>query len=441
MSLDLIGFLGLILFLALVFLEIPIGVCMALVGFIGLAVVQGFDVGIGVLGLQYFRTAATYAFSVIPLFVLMGFLASEVRISDDAFIVVKKWFGHFRGGLAMACMLACAIFSAICGDSIATATTLAAVSLPEMRRLGYDDRLSLGTLASGGNLGFLIPPSLGFVFYAIITEQSIGQLFISGIGPGILLTLLFLITIAVWCRINPQLGPATKEVPWIERWRCLKYMISPALIIILVLGGIYTGVFTATEGAAAGCAGCYIIGIVTRRLTKKAFRDSLIETGKLVGKIFILVSGALTFSRFFTIVQLPTHLAEIISTMNLSPMGVLWVVLIFYIIVGFFLDIMSIILLVAPILHFVLVGMGFNPIFLGSVTMITILMGQISPPFGIVVFGLSGYVPDVPIWTIYKGTLPFLAVMVIGLAICVFIPDISMFLVKMMSPGGGVLLR
>ena len=441
MSLDLIGFLGLLIFLILVFLEIPIGICMALVGFIGLAVVQGFDVGISVLGLQYFRTAATYAFSVIPLFVLMGFLASEVKISDDAFIVVKKWFGHFRGGLAMACTVACAIFAAICGDSIATATTLAAVSLPEMRKIGYDDRLSLGTLASSGNLGFLIPPSLGFVFYAIITEQSIGQLFVSGIGPGILLTILFLITIAIWCRINPQLGPATKPEPWIERWRCLKYMISPALIIILVLGGIYTGVFTATEGAAAGCAGCYIIGFVTRRLTVKAFRHSLIDTGKLVGKIFILVSGALTFSRFFTIVQLPTHLAEIISTFNLSPMGVLWVVLVFYIIVGFFLDIMSIILLVAPILHFVLVGMGFDPIFLGSITMITILMGQISPPFGIVVFGLSGYVPDVPIWTIYKGTLPFLGVMLIGLAICVFVPDIPMFLVKMMSPGGGVSLR
>jgi C4-dicarboxylate transporter DctM subunit len=436
MSLEILGLFGLLAFLVLVFLEIPIGVSMALVGFIGLGLVQGFDAGLSVLGLQYFRTAATYAFSVIPLFVLMGFLASEVKISDDAFIVVKKWFGHLPGGLAMACMMACAIFSAICGDSIATATTLAAVSLPEMRRLGYDDRLSLGTLASGGNLGFLIPPSLGFVFYAIITEQSIGQLFISGIGPGILLTVLFLIVIAVWCRINPKLGPPTTPAPWGERWRCLKYIISPALIILLVLGGIYSGLFTATEGAAAGCAGCYVIGVVTRRLTVKAFRKSLIETAKLVGKIFILVSGALTFSRFFTIVQLPTHLAELIASLNLEPLGVLWVVLIFYIIVGFFLDIMSIILLVAPILHFVLVGLGYDPIFLASVTMITILMGQISPPFGIVVFGLSAYVPDVPMWTIYRGALPFLAIMVLGLAMCVFIPDISMFLVRMMSPGG-----
>ena len=179
----------------------------------------------------------------------------------------------------------------------------------------------------------------------------------------------------------------------------------------------------------------YILGFILRRLTRQAFRNSLVETAKLIGKIFILVSGALTFSRFITISELPVHLAEIIGSLNLAPMVVLWVVLVFYILVGFILDIMSIILLVAPILHFVLVGLGFDPIFLGSITMITILMGQISPPFGIVVFGLSGYVPDVPIWTIYRGVLPFLGMMLIGLAICVYFPQISMFLVNLMRPG------
>ena len=243
------------MFLVLVFLEIPIGICMGLVGFIGLGLVRGWDSGLGVLGLQYFRTAATYAFSVIPLFVLMGFLASEVRISADGFIAVKKWVGQQRGGLAMATAVACAIFSAICGDSIATATTLAAVGLPEMRKQGYSDVLSLGVLAAAGNLGFLIPPSLGFVFYAIITEQSIGSLFISGIGPGILLTIIFVITIAIWCRINPKLGPPTSPASWNERLVSLRHLISPALIILLVLGGIYSGLFTPTEAAAAGCAG------------------------------------------------------------------------------------------------------------------------------------------------------------------------------------------
>jgi C4-dicarboxylate transporter DctM subunit len=429
MSLEWLGGLFIVLFIVLIFLEIPVGICMGLLGFVGLGVVRGWDSGLSVLGLQYFRTAATYAFSVIPLFVLMGFLASDVRISADAFIVVKNWMGHFRGGLAMATTVACAIFAAICGDSIATATTLAAVGLPEMRKIGYNDRLSLGVLASAGNLGFLIPPSLGFVFYAIITEQSIGNLFLSGIGPGVLLTILFLITIGIWCRINPSLGPAMRPVSWKVRLVSLRYVIAPAVVIFSVLGGIYAGYVTPIEAAAAGTAIIYLIGIFLRRLTWKAFSNSLFETGKLVGRIFILVSGALVFSRFVTISELPTHLAEAVASINMSPMVVLWVVLIFYILIGFILDIMSIILLVAPVLHFVLVGLGFDPIYLGAVTMITILMGQISPPFGIVVFGLKAYVTDVPIWTIYRGCIPFLGIMVIGLIICVYVPQIELFLI------------
>jgi C4-dicarboxylate transporter DctM subunit len=429
MSLEWAGLTGILLFLVLIFFEIPVGVCMGVVGFVGLGLIRGWDSGFSVLGLQYYRTAATYAFSVIPLFVLMGFLASEIRISGDGFIAVKNWLGQFRGGLAMATMIACAIFSAICGDSIATATTLAAVGLPEMRKMKYDDRLSLGVLASGGNLGFLIPPSLGFVFYAIITEQSIGNLFLSGIGPGVLMTVLFVITIAVWCHINPQLGPRTEPVNWNVRIVSLKYIITPAIVIVFVLGGIYTGLVTPIEAAAAGTFIIYVIGIVMRRLTKSAFTNSLYETGKLVGRIFILVSGALVFSRFITISELPARLSEMVAAINLPPVAILWVILIFYIVIGFILDIMSIILIVAPVLHFVLVGLGFNPIFLGGVTMITILMGQISPPFGIVVFGLKAFVPDVPVWTIYRGCLPFLGVMLIGLAICVHVPAIELFLI------------
>jgi len=392
------------------------------------------DPGLQVLGLQYFRTAATYAFSVVPLFVLMGFLASEVKISTDAFYVIQKWMGHVRGGLAMATTTACAVFAAICGDSIATATTLAAVSLPTMRKFKYDDSLSLGCLASGGNLGFLIPPSLGFVFYAIITEQSIGTLFISGMLPGLLLTVLFIITIAIRCRINPQMGPAIPRASWIERLVSLRYIIGPLLIIVLVLGGIYGGIFTPTEAAAAGVFGCLVLGLIARRLSWSGLRYSLKETAVLVGRIFILVSGALVFSRFITVTEIPVTLAENLATLNVGPYVILWIVLIFYVMVGFILDIMSIILLVAPILHFILVELGFDPVWVASTTMITILMGQISPPFGIVVFGLSAYVPDVPIWTIYRGCIPFLLAMAIGLAICVYFPQIALFLPSLMVP-------
>ncbi len=429
MSLEWAGLIGILLFLILIFFEIPVGICMGVVGFVGLGLIRGWDSGFSVLGLQYYRTAATYTFSVIPLFVLMGFLASEIGISADGFIAVRNWLGHFKGGLAMATMVACAIFSAICGDSIATATTLAAVGLPEMRKQKYSDVLSLGVLASGGNLGFLIPPSLGFVFYAVITEQSIGNLFLSGIGPGILLTALFLITIAIWCRIDPHLGLASAPVNWNKRLISLRHIITPAIVIVWVLGGIYTGFVTPIEAAAAGTFIIYVIGIVMRRLTKTAFTNSLYETGKLTGRIFILVSGALVLTRFITISELPARLAEMVSAINLPPIAILWFIMIFYIIIGFILDIMSIILIVAPVLHFVLVGLGFNPVYLGAITMITILMGQISPPFGIVVFGLKAFVPDVPVWTIYRGCLPFLGAMLIGLAICIHVPAISLFLI------------
>lgn len=426
-----IGIIGLVLFLLIIFLEVPVGICMGIVGFVGLIIISGWESGLSVLGLQYFRTAATYAFSVIPLFVWMGFLASEVRISVDAFYIVQKWMGHFRGGLAIATTIACSIFAAICGDSIASATTMAAVSLPIMRQVKYDDALSLGCIASGGNMGFLIPPSLGFVFYAIITEQSIGALFIAGIGPGVLITILFVITIIIVCRINPTLGPAMPPASWKERIDSLKYIVSPLIIIVLVLGGIYSGIFTPTEAAAAGAFGCLIIGLIFRRLTIAGFWRSLRETGLLVGRIFILVSGALLFSRFITVTELTVTLADFVSNLPVGPYIILWVTLVFYIFVGFFLDIMSIILLVSPILHFMLVNLGFDPVWLAAVTMITILIGQISPPFGIVVFGLKSYVYEVPIWTIYRGCIPFILAMIAGLIIVVYLPQIALFLPNM----------
>jgi tripartite ATP-independent transporter DctM subunit len=434
MDLALIGFIGLAIFLILIFLEVPVGISMGVVGFIGLGVVRGWDSGLSVVGLQYFRTAATYAFSVIPLFVWMGFLASDVRISVDAFHIVQKWMGHFRGGLASATTIACAIFAAICGDSIASATTMAAVSLPIMRKVKYDDALSLGCIASGGNLGFLIPPSLGFVFYAIITEQSIGTLFISGIGPGLLLTILFIITIIIICRLNPRLGPPMPPSSWKERMVSLKYIVSPFLIIVLVLGGIYSGLFTPTEAAAAGAFGCLAIGLISRRLTWRGFWGSLRQTGLLVGRIFILVSGALLFSRFITVTEVTITLGDFISNLDVSTYVILWIILIFYIMVGFILDIMSIILLVAPIFHSILIGLGFDPVWLAATTMITILIGQISPPFGIVVFGLKSYVQEVPIWTIYRGCIPFIIAMIVGLTLLVYFPQIAMFLPNLMRP-------
>lgn len=436
MSLEMVGLIGIVLLFVLVFLKMPIGLSLATIGFIGVGVIRGMDPGLSVLGMEYFRTAATYQFSVIPLFVGMGFIASEAQLSSDAFYAINKWMGHLRGGLAMATTAACGMFAAICGDAIATATTVAAVSLPEMRKSKYADVLSVGCLAAGGNLGFLIPPSLGFIFYAILTEQSVGTLFMSGILPGVLLTGLFMVTIWIICRIKPQLAPPSPRASWGERLRSVRYIIGSLALIILVLGGIYAGFFTPTEAGAVGVFGGIFLGLINRRLTSQGLVSSLRETARLVGKIFILVTGAMVFSRFMVVSEIPLRLAEAIGALEVSPYVVLAIVLIFYILIGFIMDIMSIILIAAPILHPILVGLGFDPVWLAVITMITVLMGHISPPVGIVVYGLSGYVRDVPVFTIFRGALPFLVAMLVCLLILIRFEIIALWLPYLMRPAG-----
>lgn len=434
MSLPLLGIAGIFLLLILVFLNLPIGISMAVVGFIGVAVARGIEPGLSTLEIEFYRTASNYTFSVIPLFVGMGFVASEVKLSKDVFFALDKWIGHWRGGLAMATTSACAAFAAVCGDPISTATTVAAAALPEMRANQYKDELSLGCLAAGGNLGFLIPPSLAFIIYAILTEQSIGILFIAGILPGILLAMLFMLTIWIRCRMNPELAPPSAVSDWKSRIKALKYIIPALFLIVIVLGGIYAGIFTPTESGGVGLFGVIVIGLIYRRLSGKGLAISFHSTVKLVGKIFILIIGALIFSRFMVVTEIPLTLAEFIGGLDVSPNVVLVMVLIFFIFVGTITDIMSIILLTAPILHPVLVQTGFDPVWLAVITVITVLIGQVSPPVGIVVYGLSGFVTDVPIFTIFRGAFPFLIAMVICLILIVIFPQIALILPDLMRP-------
>lgn len=404
MSPGVIGIIGLCLLFVLIFMKMPVGLAMATVGLVGFAWVRGLAPGLSLLGVEYYRTASTYAFSVIPFFVALGFLASAARLSEDGFKTINDWVGHLPGGLAMAATGACGIFAAICGDAIATSITVAAVSLPEMRKRNYSDVLSLGCLAASGNLGFLIPPSLGFIVYAIFTEQAVGTLFIAGIVPGILLTIIFMMTIWIQCRINPSLAPASSAASWRERFTSLRHITGSAILIALVLGGIYVGIFTPTEAGAVGVFGVLVLGLASRRLSWGAITGSLLETARLTGRIFILVIGAIVLSRFVTVTEVPLHLAELITSLSVSPYVVLAMVLVFYILIGFIMDIMSVVVIVAPILHPILVGLGFDPVWLGVITMVTILIGQITPPVGIVVYGLSGFVTDVSVWQIFRGS-------------------------------------
>jgi C4-dicarboxylate transporter DctM subunit len=435
MSPAMVGIVGFCLFFVLIFLNMPIGFVMALIGFIGFGLIRGFEPALALLSVQTYRTASEFILGAIPLFIAMGFLAMHLGLSTDLFHVMNKWIGQLRGGLAMAAIGACSMFAAICGDAVATAAAVGVVALPQMRKNKYADVLSTGVLASAGNLGFLIPPSLALLIYAVITEQSIGTLFAAGILPGLLLAVFFVITIWLWCRIKPELSTAAPPASWGERFSSLRYISGSALVIVLVLGGIYGGIFTPTEAAALGVFGVIIVGFAFRRVTWQRFAAGISDTALLTGKIFILITGARIFMRLITVSEIPLNMAETIAALQLSPYVFLVMVLVFYIIMGFVADILAIILITVPVLHPVLVGMGFDPVWISILIVVTVLMGMVTPPVGIVVFALSGVFKDVPIYTIFRGVLPFVGAMIVVLVFMVVFPQIVLFLPNLMKPG------
>jgi tripartite ATP-independent transporter DctM subunit len=429
-----VGIIGICLFLLLIFLNMPIGFAMAVVGFGGMCILKGMEPGFSVIATEPFRTAAYYIFSVIPLFVLMGYLAAHTRLSADAFYVLNKWIGHLPGGLAMGTVGACTIFAAVCGDPISTAATITSVSVSEMRKYGYSDELSLGCIAAGGNLGFLIPPSLVFIIYAFLTEQSVGVLFISGIMPGLLLAFLFVLTIYFICKINPKMGPSGPKASWMERLKASPKLFGVLIVILLVLGGIYTGMFTPTEAAGIGVFAMLLVTLINRQLTWQGFTAALSDTAVMTGMVFILIIGALIFNKFIVVSGIPLILGDFIAGLEVPPIFILIFILIAYILVGCIMDIIGVILIVVPILHPLLVGMGFDPIWLAVLTVITVLIGGLTPPVGIVCYAIAGMVKDVPLFVVFRGSYPFIGAMVVCLIILIAFPQISLFLPNLMIP-------
>ena len=431
-----LGITGIVVLLVLIFLQMPVGLAMALIGFTGMTIIAGIKPAFSLIANEPYAVAANYVYSVIPLFVFMGYLASHTRLSADAFFVLDKWIGRLRGGLAMGAIGACTIFAAICGDPISTSATITTVSLSEMRKYGYKDQLSLGAIAAGGNLGFLIPPSLVFIIYAILTEQSIGVLFMSGILPGLLLSASFILTIYLQCLIDPNLAPVGPKTTWLERIKSTPRILGVLFIIVLVLGGIYTGIFTPTEAGAVGVFAIVILALVTRQLLWHSFSTAIIEAAVMTGMVFILIIGAMIFSRFLVIAEVPLNLANFVANLDILPIFILIAVLIVYILVGFIMDIVAILIVAIPILHPLLVGLGFDPVWLAVLTVVTVLIGNVSPPFGIVCFALAGMVRDVPLFTIFRGVLPFVLAMLVCLVLLVAFPQIALWLPSMMRVGG-----
>lgn len=431
----LVGIVGLCCFVCLMLIGMPIAIVMILVGFLGFASLSGWKAAFSLLSTEIFSKMGDFTLGVIPLFTAMGYIAMHFGLSKDLFYAANRLIGHWRGGIAMATTVACAMFGAICGTSIGVAAAVGAVALPEMRRFGYDDKLATGLLASAGNIGFLIPPSLVFVIYAILTEQSIGILFIAGVLPGILLTGLFILTIWFWCKVRPELCACSEKLKWKERVCGLKY-VSPTLLVVgFVLAGIYLGIFTPTEAAALGVLGVIMVGLAFKRFSYQRLIAALKDTALLTGKLYLLIVGAMIFARFTTVSEIALNLSLLITKLHLSREAVLLFMIILYIATGFFLDVIPIVMITAPIFHYTMVELGYDPVWLSVVVVMTILIGQITPPFGINVFALAGMVKDVPVSLIFRGVWPFILATILCLAIVVLVPPIATYLPTLMLGG------
>ena len=423
-----IGLVGIVVLLGLLAIRMPVGIALIVVGLVGFAAVAGWDAALGLLGASPFEHSFNYELSVIPLFVLMGNFAMVSGMSGDAYTAGQRWVGHWRGGLASATVVACSVFAAVSGSSVASAATMGAVALPEMRRRGYDARLATGCVAAGGTLGILIPPSTGFVVYAILTEESIGRLFLAGFFPGLLLTALFVATISLLTRFRPDMGPAVARATFAERIDGLRQVSALVVMIVVTLGGIYVGVFTPTEAAAIGALFSIVLAFWRRRVTRSRFVDALLQTARTTSFVFLILIGAHLFSPFLAVAQISATISTFIENVDASPQMVLVMLLVLYIVLGTFLEGFAMLVLTLPIVFPVILDLGFDPIWFGVVMVIVLEMGLISPPVGVNVFVVKGIAEDVPMKDIFIGILPFWAAMLVCLVLLVAFPEIALFL-------------
>ena len=432
MSPTLVGILGLAGLFLLIFLRVPIGIALAIAGALGYWALSGLDPTLALLGSVPFEIAYNYDLSIIALFVLMGNLALVSGMSRDLYAMARSLVGHWPGGLASATVVGCAGFAAVSGSSLASAVTMGRVALPEMRRHDYHPRLATGCVAAGGTLGILIPPSTGFIIYALLTEESIGQLFLAGVLPGILLTGLFMATIAILTRLNPSIGPKADRLSWLERLRSVGRSFSLIGIVFAVLGGIYFGVFTPVEAAAIGAFLTLVLTVVRRRLTLETLKFCILETVKTFAFVYLIVIGAFLFNPFLAVTQIPANLAAAMPGLDLPPVAILIVIVIGYIVLGTFLEGLAMMVLTLPIVFPLIRDMGYDPIWFGALLVVILEMSLISPPLGLNVFVVKGIAEGVPMGEIFRGIIPFWGAMLICAALLIAFPDIALFLPETM---------
>ncbi len=423
-----IGIIGILLLFVLLALRMQIGFSMAVVGFLGFAVLGSLHASFSILGMEPFKTGTSYGLTVIPLFILMGQFANHSGMGFEIYQTVYRWIGFLPGGLSMATIGACAGFAAISGSSLATAATMGMVALPEMKRFKYEDSLATGCIAAGGTLGILIPPSTVMIIYGILTEQPIATLFIAGIIPGLLLSGLFLITIYLMAKYKPTLGPPGPTFTVKERIYSLKDTWSILFLFFLVVGGLYTGWFTPTEAAGVGAFGALMITLIKRRLTWDNLTNSLAETTGTTAMVFAILIGANIFGYFLTVSQIPDQLSSWIAELGLNRYVVISILIFVYIVLGCFMEGLAIMILTIPIIYPMVIGMGFDPIWFGIIITLVMEMSLITPPVGINVFIISGVAREVPMYTIFRGVFPFWIAMLACIILLVLFPQIALFL-------------
>lgn len=438
METSLIGFAVLMI---LIFARVPLGVAMGVVGVCGFAFVQlfefenprGWAAALNMISQVAFETGLSYSLSVVPLFILMGNFITEAGLSAQLYRASNAFLGHFKGGLALATVVSCGAFSAVCGSSMATAATMSKVAMPSMRKYNYSDGLASGSIAAGGTLGILIPPSVILVIYGIMTETDIGKLFIAGLLPGFLGIVLYMAAVSVTVHLKPDAGPAGEKSDWKERLSALRHVWAICLLFVVVMGGIYSGIFTPTEAAGIGASGAFVIALLRRSLTFKRLTDTLVSTVRTTAMLFFLVIGAVLFSNFINLAGLPDSLRDMVLAMDLSPVLVILAIVAIYVLLGCVLESMSMILLTVPVFYPLVQAMGFDLVWFGILVVVVTEISLITPPVGLNVFVLKTVLPDVKLSTIFRGVTPFWIADIVRLVLIATIPALSLALPNMVG--------
>jgi C4-dicarboxylate transporter DctM subunit len=420
--------IGLLAFMVLALARIPMAFAMGIVGFAGVAYKLNFNVASAMIAQVTYETGLAYTLSVVPLFILMGNFVAHARMSEELYHAAYCFLGHKRGGLAMSTVVACAGFGAICGSSIATAATFTKVSYPSMRKYGYKDTLAAGSIAAGGTLGILIPPSVIMVIYGILTETNIGKLFAAGLIPGIIATILLCLAVKWITWRDPAAGPPAEPHSWAERWGSLRYVWPVIVLFVLVIGGIYAGAFTATEGAGIGAGGAFLFALARRALTWKILFDVLIESARTTSMLFMILIGALLFANFVNYTTMPADLKSFVTQFNVHPTMVIAAICLVYVLLGTAMEELSMMLLTVPLFFPVITALGYDPIWFGIMVVIVVQIGMISPPVGMNIFVVKNLLRHVSIAQMFRGVTPFTFALVALLAAIVAFPRLVTWL-------------